>query len=154
MQARMQIFEFPPKDSCKSLVNLPSRYGICDLSFPKFCLLLSLARAAMQFPSAAIDLLMFFASSNFLPFENVFESLSEPARSTIVSNPFFRCFFFIFFGEEKCGGWGWLVSSIHLYSIRICKTAWLLLDSGFILVAFVILPFIPLPINLKTSSRL
>jgi hypothetical protein len=53
-----------------------------------FIFLFSFARAAMQFPKALIDLLIVLASSKRVPSENDFESLSFPARSTIVNSPF------------------------------------------------------------------
>jgi hypothetical protein len=42
----------------------------------------------MQLLSAAIDLLMFLASYKRIPSDPVLLNLSEPAKSTIVSNAF------------------------------------------------------------------
>jgi len=94
-----------------------------DFTPPKFFFLLSFASAAIQFPSAAIDLFMFLASSSFLPLLKVLESRSEPAKSTIVRSPFFKCFFFTVCGEAYCFWGGELEISIHLYSINIYITA-------------------------------
>ena len=63
-------------------------YLYCDIY-----ILLSLANAAIQLPKAAIDLFIFLASSSFYPLLKVFDNLSLPARSTIVNNPFLRCFY-------------------------------------------------------------
>lgn len=49
------------------------------------------ARAEMQLLNAAIDLLIFLASYNLIPSEPVFDNLSEPAKSTIVSKAFLKC---------------------------------------------------------------
>ncbi len=48
----------------------------------------------MQFESAAIDLLIVFASSRRIPSLPVFERRSEPARSTTVKSAFLKNFFF------------------------------------------------------------
>lgn len=44
--------------------------------------------AETTFPKAEILLLMFFASSNRNPFDYDFETLSDPAKSTIVMRDF------------------------------------------------------------------
>ncbi len=94
MQATIDVLEFPHKLSLRILVNLLSRKGICWGGkfvniFIFFPFLLSNANAAMQLPNEDIDLLIFLASSNLRPFEEVLDSLSLPAKSTIVSNPFY-----------------------------------------------------------------
>jgi len=71
----------PPKLWVSNLVSLLSLKGTNAFLFSE-------ARADMQLLRAAIDLLMFFASYNLRPSEPVLESLSEPAKSTIVSNAF------------------------------------------------------------------
>lgn len=86
MQAQIVVFEFPPRLSVKSRVSLLSLKGTCMIDF-------SLAKALMQLLKAAILLLIFLASYNLIPSEPVFESLSEPARSTIVKRAFLKCLF-------------------------------------------------------------
>lgn len=98
-QITMVVLALPPKDSCKILVSLESRYGICDL--------LPSASALITLPSADSDLLMFLASSKTVPVQNysnecygsaistnkivpsapVFETFSEPAKSTRYNFP-------------------------------------------------------------------
>ena len=81
-------------DSLNILVNLLSLKGIwlvvklLNLNF-----LFSFASAAMQFPKALMDLLIFFASSNRTPSENDLERRSLPAKSTMVNNAFLWNFF-------------------------------------------------------------
>ncbi len=94
-QAIKEVFEFPHKLSLKILVSLLSLKGIwaggitCMKAWRfLFPFLFSAAKAAMQFPRAEIDLLIFFASSSLVPLENVFDNLSLPAKSTIVNSPF------------------------------------------------------------------
>jgi hypothetical protein len=78
-QATIVVLQLPPRDSVSSLVSLESLNGT------KLSGLLD-ASADTQFERAAIDLLMFLASYNLNPSDPVLLSLSEPARSTIVSN--------------------------------------------------------------------
>lgn len=73
-----------PKLSVSNLVSFESLNGTWHNSF-------LLDKADMQFPNALIDLLIFLASSSLKPSEPVFESLSEPAKSTMVNNAFLLC---------------------------------------------------------------
>ena len=52
----MAVREVPPRASCRILVSLESRYGICPSGLE--------VRALMTFPRADKDLLMSLASSN------------------------------------------------------------------------------------------
>lgn len=72
----------PPKESCNSLVNLLSRYGMCVALFS--------ANAAMTLPNADNDVLMLLASDSLVPLLIVRLTRSDPARSTI--NNFDRMF--------------------------------------------------------------
>ena len=102
--------------------------------------LCSSAKAAIQLPRAEIDLFIFFASSNLIPLEKVFESLSLPARSTTVKYPLLKIFFFINYNKKNFKNffnftfiiffYSSLSSfkSIHLYSIKIYNRACDLLE--------------------------
>ena len=81
-----------PKQSVSSLVSLLSLKGIWLLAKTNLLILLSFANAAIQFPNAAIDLLIFFVSSARIASGCDFDSRSLPARSTIVNVAFFICF--------------------------------------------------------------
>uniref|UniRef100_A0A182J2R4 Uncharacterized protein n=1 Tax=Anopheles atroparvus TaxID=41427 RepID=A0A182J2R4_ANOAO len=78
-QMTMVVRALPPSDSCRMRVSFESRYGMC--------VLLPSARAEITLPSADSDLLMFFASSSTVPSAPVFDTFSEPARSTRYSLP-------------------------------------------------------------------
>ena len=69
------VYEFPPRDSCKILVNFESLYGINE----PFDLLS--VRAFITFPKADNDLLIILASSRVVPLASVFSTFSDPARS-------------------------------------------------------------------------
>ena len=73
------VFEFPPRDSDKILVNFDSRYGI-------WWTFLSVS-ALMTLPSVVKLLLIILASSRVYPAAPVFEIFSEPAKSTRYSRP-------------------------------------------------------------------
>mmetsp|Transcript_301 Transcript_301/g.307 ORF Transcript_301/g.307 Transcript_301/m.307 type:complete len:279 (+) Transcript_301:796-1632(+) len=75
------VLEFPPKESCNTLVSLESLYGIC-VDFPS-------VSDVMTNPSIVRDLLIFFASSSLLPAAPVFPTFSLPAKSTRYSFPTF-----------------------------------------------------------------
>jgi hypothetical protein len=81
MQAQIVVLQFPPRDSVSKRVNLLSRNGT------KLRALFE-ARAEMQLLSVAMDLLMFLASVSRWPSDPVLLSLSDPAKSTTVSNAF------------------------------------------------------------------
>ena len=68
------VLELPPNESYKILVSLESLYGTCVL-FPSVSEL-------MTFPSTESDVLIFFASFKRWPYAWVFDTFSEPARST------------------------------------------------------------------------
>ena len=148
MQAHIVVLEFPPSDSVSSRVSFESLKGTWFKFFSE-------ANAEMQLLSAAMDLLMFLASWSLAPSEPVFESLSDPAKSTMVNKAFRRCLFFIwepppeFFGNLLAGLFGCSSFSVstHLYSMKICSTAWLRDEFLFIAVAFTFLLFAPYLIN-------
>lgn len=81
MHAQIVVLQFPPRDSVSKRVNLLSRNGT------KLRALFE-ARAEMQLLSVAMDLLMFLASVSRSPSDPVLLSLSDPAKSTTVSNAF------------------------------------------------------------------
>lgn len=81
IHAQMVVLELPPRLSVSSRVNLLSLKGTWMRGF-------SYAKAEMQLASAAIDLLMFWASLSLIPSDPVFDRRSEPAKSTNVSNAF------------------------------------------------------------------
>lgn len=58
-QITIVVLAFPPSDSCKILVSLESRYGMC--------VLLPSANALITLPRADNDLLIFLASSKTVP---------------------------------------------------------------------------------------
>ena len=70
----MTVFEFPPSESCSSLVNLLLRYGMCVL-FPS-------TRADITIPRLDSERLMLAASSFLIPVAPVLDSLSEPLIET------------------------------------------------------------------------
>ena len=57
------------------MVAVTVAYGMCALGFPS-------VRLMMTRPRAERDLLMFLASSSTVPSAPVFDTFSEPARST------------------------------------------------------------------------
>lgn len=71
----MSVFVLPPKESCKSLVNFESLYGICPPFFPS-------TKALITFPSAVSDKLILAPYLSLSPVAYVLDCLSEPARST------------------------------------------------------------------------
>ena len=71
----MRVFVFPPKESCRSLVNLESLYGICPPFFPS-------TKEFITFPSAVKDKLILAPYFNLSPVASVLDCLSEPAKST------------------------------------------------------------------------
>lgn len=75
------VFELPPSDSDKIRVNLESLQGICvDLPSVKHLITI---------PSVVRDLFIVLASSNVYPFAPVFDTFSEPAKSTRNNLPVF-----------------------------------------------------------------
>ena len=75
MVAIMTVLAFPPKLSCKSLVNLESLYGIWDPFLPS-------TNDDITFPNAVKDKLILVASTNLSPIDPVLFCLSDPAKST------------------------------------------------------------------------
>lgn len=73
------VFEFPPKDSWRTLVSLLSLYGIW-VDFPS-------VRELITFPKVVKLALIFLASSNVFPYAPVLEIFSLPARSTRYNFP-------------------------------------------------------------------
>eukprot|EP00966_Prymnesium_polylepis_P105610 2446065-Prymnesium_polylepis.1 len=72
------VTELPPSDSCSTRVSFELRYGMKTF-LPFFdCS----ASALMTLPSAESDLLIFAPSLSLSPVAPVFETRSEPARST------------------------------------------------------------------------
>ena len=88
---RRHVWELPPRDSCRILVSLESRYGM--KAFFDFCSV----RALMTLPSAESDLLIILASSKVEPLASVFSTFSEPARSQQNNFPYFYVSVFVFF---------------------------------------------------------
>ena len=96
MHAIIVVLQLPLKESLKRRVSLESRKGICKLLLLYWSDLCDRdpeteafwARAAIQLPSAAIDLLIFLASASLSISEPLLLNLSEPAKSTIVNNAF------------------------------------------------------------------
>lgn len=66
----MTVFEFPPSESCKSLVNLEFLYGMC--------VLLPSTKADITLPSVDNDKFILVASLSLIPTEPVLLCLSEP----------------------------------------------------------------------------
>ena len=64
------VLEFPPSESCRSLVSLEFRYGMC--------VLLPSTNAEMTLPSVESDKLILVASFNRCPVAPVLDCLSEP----------------------------------------------------------------------------
>ena len=64
------VLEFPPSESCRSLVSLEFRYGMC--------VLLPSTSAEMTLPSVESDRLILVASFNLCPVAPVLDCLSEP----------------------------------------------------------------------------
>ena len=81
MHAQIVVLQLPPRDSVNNHVSFESLNGT------KLSGLFD-ARAETQFDSAAIDLLIFFASCSLSPSLPVLLNLSDPARSTIVKRAF------------------------------------------------------------------
>ena len=73
------VFELPPKDYCRTLVNLLSLYGTWE-DFPS-------VNALMTFPNAVKLILIFLASSSTFPYAPVFPTFSLPAKSTKYNLP-------------------------------------------------------------------
>ena len=73
------VFEFPPKDYWRTLVNLLSLYGIW-VDFPS-------VRELITFPRVVKLALIFLASSKVFPSAPVLEIFSLPARSTKYNLP-------------------------------------------------------------------
>lgn len=86
--ATISVLLLPPKLSCKILVNLESRYGICFLAAP---FLPGSVSAEITFPNESKPILMFIPSFIVLPTAPVFFKRSLPAKSTkcnlLVLNP-------------------------------------------------------------------
>lgn len=75
----INVFAFPPKESFINMVSLLSQYGMKP-PFPS-------PKIAMTFPKAERDLLIAFASLSLSSVAPVFETHSEPAKSTSESFP-------------------------------------------------------------------
>jgi len=75
MQTIIEVREFPPRESYKSLVSFESLNGICLSSFYS-------VKAFIQFPRQEREKLIFLASSSHSSLAPVFLTLSLPARST------------------------------------------------------------------------
>ena len=78
MFTNINTFESPTSESCSISVSFESRYGTC---------LFFVTRAAITFPSAESDLLMYLASVSCCPVASDFFSRSLPARSTSCNFP-------------------------------------------------------------------
>jgi len=76
------VLQLPPKESKRILVMKLSLYGI----WLRVCLSVN---AAITFPSALSDLLIYLDSSKRAPTAPVIETLSDPAKSTKFSLPTF-----------------------------------------------------------------
>jgi hypothetical protein len=76
------VLQLPPKESKRILVMKLSLYGI----WLRVCLSVN---AAITFPSALRDLLIYLDSSKRAPIAPVIETLSDPAKSTKFSLPTF-----------------------------------------------------------------
>ena len=70
----MTVLEFPPRESCRSLVSLELRYGIC--------VLLPSTSAEITLPRVESDKLIFVASFSRCPVAPVFVCLSDPCNET------------------------------------------------------------------------
>lgn len=79
MFTNMSVFALPPSESFINIVSLLSLYGINPpLPSPKI---------EITFPNAERDLLIAFASHNLSAVAPVFDTHSDPARSTKESFP-------------------------------------------------------------------
>lgn len=76
-QIIMVVRALPPRDSCKILVSLESRYGMW--------VLLPSASAEITLPRAESDLLMFFASSKTVPSAPVFDTWKITKRENVLN---------------------------------------------------------------------
>jgi len=124
------VYELPPSDSYRILVNLESRYGMKPPFFPS-------VRALMTLPSAERDLLIILASSRVDPVASVFSIFSEPARSQQYILPVLLVSVLVFFWDTVTK-----------------KMEWLLLDVAFILVDATDLFALPAFITSIISSEL
>lgn len=123
MQAIMYVLEFPPRLSCRILVNLEF---LNEINWESF---LSVERADMTFPSSRSPKFILIPSFIVAPVVPVFFILSDPARSTkknlAVMNPSSD------YWRECC-------------SIKIVNIAWDLEEESFMRVAAVVRLMLPL----------
>lgn len=108
--------------------------------------------ADTTFPRAEILLLMFLASKSLYPFEPDFETLSDPARSTIVISDFQWCHFLMNYFSPRSSSSS--IFSIYLVSMNICNIAWDHDDVSFIVVELVDLNYAPFHMIYNNSSFL
>ena len=78
----MTVFEFPPSESCRSLVSLEFLYGIC--------VLLPSTNAEITLPRVDNDRLILLASFKRSPVAPVFACLSEPFENMVRRSKFKR----------------------------------------------------------------
>lgn len=112
----------PPNDSCNILVNFESLYGTCYF--------FSDVRALMTFPRQLNDLLIFLAYSNCWPLTPVFDTFSEPAKSTKYNLAFLQLPFFVSFWPTCTINNEWLLELLSFMPVK----ATLLLSEPFFIV--------------------
>lgn len=136
MFAIMHVFTLPPKESCKSLVSLESRYGTC--------LLLPSTSDVITFIRADSERLILVASLNLTPVDPVRFCFSDPAKSTRLSLPMRIVYSFL---VSTC----LLLTAV---STKMVKMQCDLLESLFIRVSPVALALLPSAKALTSSPTL
>jgi len=77
--ATITVLAFPPKESCNSLVNFESRYGMWEV--------FASTSAEITLPRADKDKFILVASFSLSPVAPVLACLSDPAKSTRFNLP-------------------------------------------------------------------